>query len=57
MREYEIYIVTKFHRYMTITAESLEEAKAKSFELMADGLDPCEEADVERRVFVEEKEA
>lgn len=55
MREYQIYIITKFHRYIPVMAESPADAKTRAFELMAGGLDPCEEADIERYVFVDEE--
>lgn len=57
MTTYEVCIITKFYRTVPIVAETKADARTKAFELMADGLDPCEEADIERFVFVEEKEA
>ena len=57
MTTYEVCIITKFYRTVPVVAETRAEARTKAFELMADGLDPCEEADIERFVFVEEKEA
>ena len=54
MKEYQIYIVTKFHRYITLMAESKDDAKTRAFEMMAGGLDPCQEADIERHLYVEQ---
>lgn len=56
MKQYEVLILTKFYRYLYVMADNAEDAKAQAQKMMAEGLDPVEEADIERRVFADEKE-